>query len=173
MVLGIDYRLAPEYPFPAALDDCCEALDWVCTPLLQRQFKYMLIPFNQVTQHAAEYNMDPGRIGVWGASAGGNLAAALAIRETQRRGRSLRLVSLVVPVTAHPQVQILSEQDRKIEKSPNELLFENSPTAPEAVIKEFEKLYGLCCCDIGPGKSLLTCRAQTYTQAAQLIFSIL
>ncbi|KIW68745.1 hypothetical protein PV04_04668 [Phialophora macrospora] len=124
VVLGIDYRLAPEHPYPAALDDCWEALEWV-------------------TRHASEYNIDPSRIGVWGASAGGNLAAALAIRVSRENRQPLRLVSLVVPVTAHPKAQVMFDLDRTIGKSQNEQSFEHSQHAPDAVVKEFEKLYEL------------------------------
>lgn len=57
--MTIDYRLSKEAPWPAALEDCRAAVDWL-------------------RQHAAEYDIDPERIGAWGNSAGGHLALLLA-----------------------------------------------------------------------------------------------
>ena len=61
LVVSVDYRLAPEAPFPAAVDDAYAALQWA-------------------SEHAGAFGADPDRLGVAGTSAGGNLAAASALR---------------------------------------------------------------------------------------------
>lgn len=79
-VLSIDYRLAPETPFPGPLDDCYDALTWACA-------------------HAGDLGIDANRIAVAGDSAGGNLAAAVAIRARDENGPALRHQLLIYPVT--------------------------------------------------------------------------
>jgi acetyl esterase len=81
LVVSVDYRLAPEHPFPAAPDDALAALDWVA-------------------DHADEFGADPGRLGVAGTSAGGNLAAATAMRA---RGTDIALDGqfLLYPICDH------------------------------------------------------------------------
>ena len=59
-VLSVDYRLAPEHPIPAPLDDCYAGLAYL-------------------HEHAEELGVDRSRIGIGGESAGGGLAAALSL----------------------------------------------------------------------------------------------
>jgi acetyl esterase len=81
-VLALDYRLAPEHRFPAAVDDSWSALRWLA-------------------QHGATLNLDPKRLAVGGDSAGGTLAAVCAIH-ARDVGLALRAQLLITPgTTAH------------------------------------------------------------------------
>ena len=79
MVVAVDYRLAPEHTHPAATDDAWAALRWVA-------------------DHAGELGGDADRLAVGGDSAGGHLAATMALR-ARDEGLELRHQLLVYPVT--------------------------------------------------------------------------
>jgi acetyl esterase len=78
VVASVDYRLAPEFPAPAPFEDCYAAFEWLAA-------------------HAAELGADPSRIGVGGDSAGGNLAASVAIRARDANGPKILHQLLVYP----------------------------------------------------------------------------
>ena len=77
-VLAVDYRLAPEHPFPAGHDDALASVKWVF-------------------DHAAEIGFDPARIAVGGCSAGGNLAASVSIDLKNDPKRKLAFQLLLYP----------------------------------------------------------------------------
>ena len=90
--VAVDYRLAPETPYPGGLEDCYRALAWT-------------------QEHAAELGVDPGRIGVRGASAGGGLAAALALLAKERGEVDVAFQLLDCPMLDDRQVTASSQID--------------------------------------------------------------
>jgi len=78
VVIAVDYRKAPEHKFPTGLNDCHAALTWI-------------------SDHAADLGIRPGLITIGGASAGGNLAAALTLKVRDEDGPKLALQLLEVP----------------------------------------------------------------------------
>lgn len=79
-VVFVEYACAPEAPFPRSLEQCYQTLEWVI-------------------EKGGALGLDPARIAVVGDSAGGNLAAALALLAARRGGPAIRMQALLYPVT--------------------------------------------------------------------------
>ena len=82
VVVSVDYRLAPENPFPCAIEDCYDSLRWLAN-------------------NAASLGIDPGKIAIMGESAGGGLAAALALVARDRGGPAISTQILIYPMLDH------------------------------------------------------------------------
>lgn len=80
VVVSVDYRLAPEHPFPAAVEDCYRTTEWVL-------------------ENSDAVHGDPDRLAIGGAIAGGNLAASVAQVVRDRGGLDLTHQVLITPVT--------------------------------------------------------------------------
>lgn len=100
VVFSIDYRLAPEHPYPAAIEDCYAGLLWV-------------------EDHAADMGIDASRIAIAGASAGGGLTAALALMARDKGGPQV-----VFQMPLYPMID-----DRNTTLSSHEMNVENLPGA--------------------------------------------
>jgi acetyl esterase/lipase len=90
--VSVDYRLAPETPYPGPLEDCYQGLRWTY-------------------EHADELHIDPERLGVMGVSAGGGLAAALALLARDRGEVPVAFQLLDSPMLDDRQLTSSSQQD--------------------------------------------------------------
>ena len=90
--VSVDYRLAPETPYPGPLEDCYAGLRWV-------------------HEHAAELGIDPARTGISGGSAGGGLAAGLALLARDRGELPVAFQVLIYPMIDDRQVTASSHLD--------------------------------------------------------------
>lgn len=90
VVFAVEYRLAPEHPFPAAINDCYAALEWVYSA-------------------GDEYHIDRGRLAIYGPSAGGCLAAATALTARDKGGPRLCFQILLVPITDDRLITVSSQ----------------------------------------------------------------
>lgn len=82
VVISVDYRLAPEHKFPAAIEDAYAAVKWVAT-------------------NGSEIQVNPNKIAVGGDSAGGNLATVVSMMARDKGGPSIVQQTLLYPVTNH------------------------------------------------------------------------
>jgi acetyl esterase len=137
-VVLVDYRLAPEHPYPTAVDDAYAALEWV-------------------GQNLSAIAGDDAPLVVAGDSAGGNLAAVVAIRSRDRGGPPIALQALIYPVTdadfsrpsyTDPENQLMltrdgmmwfwdhyvPEQDQRAEPDASPLHTENLSGLPPAIV---------------------------------------
>ena len=83
-IVSVDYRLAPEHAFPAGIEDCWAATQWVAA-------------------HGEELRVDASRLAVAGDSAGGNLAAVMTLRARDAGGPSISFQLLIYPATSHEE----------------------------------------------------------------------
>lgn len=94
LVASVEYRLAPEHPFPAPLDDCYAGLSWLA-------------------DNSASLDVDPGRIVIGGGSAGGGLAAGLALMARDQGGPAIAYQFLQYPMLDHrndqPSTQVITD----------------------------------------------------------------
>lgn len=109
-VVSVAYRLAPEHPFPAAVDDCWNAL-------------------RSVHDNAAALGVDAERLAVMGDSAGGNLAAVVAMRARDAGGPRLRLQVLIYPGT------------EMIDKYDSEIRNAEAPVLTSRTMRTFSAIY--------------------------------
>jgi len=92
VVIAVDYRLAPENKFPAAVTDCYAATVWVAA-------------------NAERFGIDRKRLAVGGDSAGGNLAAVVSLKSRDEKGPAIALQVMVYPVTDLSSFQTQSYQE--------------------------------------------------------------
>ena len=92
MVFAVSYQKAPEHPFPIPFNDCWNTFEWVI-------------------HHAERFQIKPSRIGIGGDSAGGNLAAAVALKNREELSAPLAYQLLIYPCTLD-HVETLSGRER-------------------------------------------------------------
>ncbi|KAG9500647.1 hypothetical protein J7337_009129 [Fusarium musae] len=124
VIINVDYRLAPENQFPIPLNDCYQSIQWTI-------------------DNASNYGVDVKCIAIWGCSAGGNLAAAVALRDAMEHEiPRICHVSLVVPLVCHPR----QYSDAMQVKSSSVNMLEHRETGLIGVQLLLDKYAGEECC---------------------------
>lgn len=144
VIVSVDYRLAPEHPYPAAIEDCYAALQWFA-------------------EHAEELGVDVSRIAVVGPSAGGGLTAAVSLMARDRKGPAIRFQMPLYPMlddrsTTRSSKEITDERvwtGAKNQLAWNLYLGETGEGSPYAAPARAEDLSGLpptytCVGDLDP-----------------------
>ena len=119
LTVSVDYRLSPEHPFPAGLEDAYRAVEWA-------------------TAFGEKLNGDPVRVAVAGDSAGGNLAAAVSLLARDQGGPDLTYQGLIYPGTASPVLHDIPSHDENaegyfLETETVEFYYENYVQSPAHV----------------------------------------
>ena len=96
VVVSVDYRLAPQHPFPAGLEDCCSVV-------------------GHLAEHGERYGVRSDRLALWGDSAGGNLAAATCLVARDRGGPDIAAQALNYPCLTD---ELTSDSYRRYAESP-------------------------------------------------------
>ena len=132
-VISVDYRIAPEHPFPAGPEDCYTALLWV-------------------HENAADLGIDPDRLAIGGQSAGGGMAAGVTLMNRDRRGPKLAFQYLLYPMldnlhdTPSGQIDDHVVWDRQISLNAWEMYLNGTPlrdASPYASASRATDLAGL------------------------------
>lgn len=111
LVVNLNYRKAPEHPFPFAVNEACDLIQHLC-------------------EHADEYGIDPCRIAVAGESAGASLAIASAMKLAEERGVALAAQVLVYPCTDLMGVYTHKVDDEWLDHCCRAYLGSESPSHP-------------------------------------------
>ena len=94
VVVSVEYRLAPEHPYPAPVEDCYAGLVWMAG-------------------HAAELGFDPDRLAVYGGSAGGGLTIAITMLARDRGGPAIRFQMPIYPMIDDTNENTVQPRDHR------------------------------------------------------------